>query len=514
MFCENGCGKEGMLMRALLDTNIIIHRENVKATNLSIGQLFHWLDALHYEKLIHPYTVQELRKYSNEQMQSLYDAKLAAYTQMKNIAPQTSDFVQLLNDVPKTDNDRIDNQLLFELYCGRTDILITEDRKMRIKAEKLGLADKVFTINAFISKAASENPALIDYKALSVRKETFGNIDVSNPFFDTFREAYPGFEQWFSKKCDEEAYICRSDKKEILGFLYLKTEDERENYSDIAPVFEPKRRLKVGTFKVEATGFRLGERFIKIIFDNAIERNLDEIYVTLFMDRPELQALYDLLIRWGFFDYGIKHSNGREEKVLVKKLGHYNEFNNVISNFPNLKANSNKMILPIFPQFHTSLFPDSKLNNEVEYIANIPHRYALQKVYVSWAPENNINPGDLILFYRTGETAPKKYSSVLTTVGVVNEVISSFTSEEDFLQQCQNRSVFSTGELKDFWNKNRYNLKILKFIYVKSLTKRLTLEYLWNHNIIDPPSGPRPFTRLTDSQFNMILRDSNTKLYI
>ena len=161
-------------MRALLDTNIVIHRENVKATNLSIGQLFHWLDVLHYEKIIHPYTVNELRKYSSEQIQMLYDAKLAAYTQMKSVAIQTPDFVKLLDDTPKTDNDIIDNQLLFELYSGRADIIITEDRKMRIKAEKLGIADKVFTINAFITKATAENPDLIEYKFLSVRKEIFG----------------------------------------------------------------------------------------------------------------------------------------------------------------------------------------------------------------------------------------------------------------------------------------------------------------------------------------------------
>lgn len=37
-------------MKALLDTNIIIHRENIKATNYSIGQLFHWLDKMHYLK--------------------------------------------------------------------------------------------------------------------------------------------------------------------------------------------------------------------------------------------------------------------------------------------------------------------------------------------------------------------------------------------------------------------------------------------------------------------------------
>ena len=161
-------------MRALLDTNIVIHRENVKATNLSIGQLFHWLDVLHYEKIIHPYTVNELRKHSSEQIQMLYDAKLAAYTQMKSVAIQTPDFVKLLDDTPKTDNDIIDNQLLFELYSGRADIIITEDRKMRIKAEKLGIADKVFTINAFITKATAENPDLIEYKFLSVRKEIFG----------------------------------------------------------------------------------------------------------------------------------------------------------------------------------------------------------------------------------------------------------------------------------------------------------------------------------------------------
>lgn len=73
----------------------------------------------------------------------------------------------------------------------------------------------------------------------------------------------------------------------------------------------------------------------------------------------------------------------------------------------NEEENSARMILPIFPQYHTSLFPDSILNNEVDLIANVSHRYALQKVYVSWALEQNIYPGDVIVFYRTGKTQPK-----------------------------------------------------------------------------------------------------------
>lgn len=501
-------------MRALLDTNIIIHRETMQATNYTIGKLYYWLDKLHYEKLLHPYTVSELRKADNTQQQQLYDARLSAYTNMRCIAPQTDDFISLLDGTPKTDNDRIDNQLLFEVYCGRADILITEDRRMRNKAERLGIASKVFSINAFIGKVSADYPDLVEYKALNVKKELMGNIDVNDSFFDTFRPVYKGFNQWFAKKSDEEAYICRSDKNDIIGFLYLKTEDENENYSSITPTFTPKRRLKVGTFKVEASGFRLGERFIKIIFDNAIARNLDEIYVTLFKDRDELKRLYDLLIRWGFYDYGIKVTDGHKETVLVKKLGIYDTTKSVIANFPNLNGNSPKMILPIMACYHTSLFPDSKLNTELEYIGNIPHRYALQKVYITWAFENNLKPGDLLLFYRMGDTYPKKYSSVITTVGVIDQVVNSFANEEEFLNYCQNRSVFTIEELKRFWVQHRYNLKVLKFVYVKTLNKKITLDYLQQHGIVEPGQGPRPFTRISNEQFSMILRDSETTLYM
>ena len=93
-------------MKALLDTNIIIHRETMQATNYTIGKLYYWLDKLHYEKLLHPYSVSELRKANNEQQQKLYDARLSAYTQMKCVAPQPADFTALLT-VPKVKTMRL-----------------------------------------------------------------------------------------------------------------------------------------------------------------------------------------------------------------------------------------------------------------------------------------------------------------------------------------------------------------------------------------------------------------------
>lgn len=502
-------------MKTLLDTNIIIHRENTKVTNQSIGLLYYWLDKLHYEKMIHPYSVKELRKYGDSQMQKLYDVKLSSYVEMKTVAPQSEEFINSLKQIPKSENDEIDNQLLCEVYCGRVDILITEDRRMRNKAIALGISERVFSINAFIEKATSENPELINYKHLSVKKQYIGNVDVSNVFFDSLRDSYQGFDTWFAKKSNEEAYICYSDSDMILGFLYLKTEDIGSDYHDISPIFPPKRRLKIGTFKIDSTGFRLGERFIKIIFDNAIERNVDEIYVTLFANRPELIALEALLKRWGFNDYGVKESNGKKEKVLVKSMKEYNPSLSIKQNFPNINYNVAKRILPIYPQYHTNLLPDSQLKteNEVDFIGNIAHRYALQKVYVTWGMKSDVRVGDIVLFYRTGEEGRKGYTSVLTTVAVIDEFVSNFATKKQFMDYCENRSVFSKEELNDFWEKHRYNICVVKFIYVKSLETRLNLQYLWNNNIIPFPNGPRPFVRIDDAQYNNIIKDSNTKLY-
>jgi len=276
--------------------------------------------------------------------------KLDAYEEMRTIAPIAAEVAKLAAEYDKDENDKVDTALLNEVFQGRVDLLLTEDKKLRHKAEKLNLSHKVLSINAFISYATAENPALVEYKALAVEKKLIGDIDINNEFFNSLKSAYQGFEGWFASKCNEEAYICQDETGRILGFLFLKTETQSENYTDITPSFSPKKRLKVGTFKVDATGFRLGERFIKIIFDNALEQNVDEIYVTLFEDREELATLSNLLIRWGFLHFGHKTSTG--EAVLIKEMKLFNPLLSVKENFPNLLYSKQKFILPIYPQYH------------------------------------------------------------------------------------------------------------------------------------------------------------------
>ena len=108
---------------------------------------------------------------------------------------------------------------------NRVDLLITEDRGLHTKAGILGIADRVFTIDAFLEKVTAENPALVDYKVLAVKTTVFGNIDITSSFFDSFRADYGGaaFDKWFARKADETVYVCH-EAQDLVAFLYLKVE--------------------------------------------------------------------------------------------------------------------------------------------------------------------------------------------------------------------------------------------------------------------------------------------------
>lgn len=501
-------------LRVLLDTNIIIHRENYRASNYSVGSLYRWLDKLNYSKIIHPYSRKEILDGISDDIRENYYVKLSSYNLLQTVKDPNEDFLSILKEFKNDGNDIVDNYLLFDVYSNRVDVLITEDRKMLRKADKLGIRGRVFSINSFIEKLSGENPTLIEYNVLSVQRTLFGNVDLSDNFFDSFRRDYKEFDKWFNKKCDETAYLCISDEN-LLGFLYLKVEDENHAYPDINPPFRKKKRLKIGTFKVESTGFRLGERFIKIIMDNALLYDVDEIYVTMFDDHDELQALKYLLFRWGFGDFGIKTTQNGRELVLTKDMKVYHSSFDVKQNYPLFDSGCNKYILPIFPIYHTTLLPDSILNTEspLEIIGNVPHRYALQKVYITWAGTKDAKKGDILLFYRTGPIGTnKRYTSVISTLGIVDEIISVFQNKHDFLSHCQNRSVFTNEELDDFWRKHSYNISIIKFVYLKKLEKRPILQDLYDLDVVEEGKGPRPFTKISDEVFEKILELAKTTL--
>lgn len=234
--------------------------------------------------------------------------------------------------------------------------------------------------------------------------------------------------------------------------------------------------------------------------DNAVKYQVEEIYVTLFENkRTEVIALKDLMIKWGFSQYGYKE-NG--ELVLVKEMVNYNISKDNKYNYPLLNSPISYFILPIFPEYHTDLFPDNILKNENIHLyeENKAHRYAIEKIYISGAKNINAKPGDLLLIYRTGERMPKRYSSVITGLAILEEVI--YTQDvDDCIKICKNRSIFSEEEIRDFYPKYSVVIKLLDY---SSFKNKIILNELYNRKIVPVDSGPRPFTQITKEQFNDI----------
>ena len=48
----------------------------------------------------------------------------------------------------------------------------------------------------------------------------FKEVNLDDPFFDSLKADYKGFEEWFSRKSENDAYIQKKDDGSLQAFLY------------------------------------------------------------------------------------------------------------------------------------------------------------------------------------------------------------------------------------------------------------------------------------------------------
>lgn len=487
----------------LFDTNTIIERESNNNVLEDVTLSYKTIDELKGKKYYHPKTKEEISEYKGEETRNAILQKLKAYNELKPSSIGSEEFKTICEKFPLDENSIVDNMILLQIYNGNCDFLITSDRTIIQKAKMLYIDDHVFSPNDFLSAVEKENPKLIDYDVLSISLERIGDLDINDTFFDSLREDYEGakFNDWLKRKREEKAYVFK-DQEGLKGFLYLKTESENEPYGHFDPPFKPAKRLKIGTFKIAKSGLRIGERFLKIIFDNALKRDVDEIYVTMFEGkREEVAALKRLMIDWGFKKVALNRRNG--EIVLSKNMRVYDETKNQKENFPLTKRDAKISILPIMSQYHTKLFPDLHLNKEnMKIYDDAACRYAIEKIYVCGYKPENLKPGDILCIYRMGDYY-KTYTSVVTGIAILSEIIYP-KSKDDFINECKNKTVFTKEELETFFTQKRYTT-IVKMLFLSAFDKKVNLDNLYTNGILDREGrGPRLGTIINKDSFQRL----------
>lgn len=306
----------------------------------------------------------------------------------------------------------------------------------------------------------------------------FRDCNIDDPFFDTLKEDYPGFESWFKRKSDagEKGYVSKNNLGKIRAFLYLK-ENECESVGSLPAI----NRMKIGTLKVDSEyeGQRLGEGAVGLALWKWQASPNNQVYVTVF---PKHEDTIGILMKYGF-KHETEKDNGEYVFIKDKRDLQYDIYG--FSSFPYLNPDfRGGKYIPIEAVYHDQMFPYSTLmhtNQESDYtsVSN-----GIVKSYIA-TPNGTIlyRPGDIALIYRISPDPPKSLKSVVTsfcTISTVTWVRNDYEikiSYEEFVKKIGNKTVYTNEKLKEVYNKR--NVLIIELINNGYLGAGNNVNYNW-----------------------------------
>ena len=463
-------------MNILLDTNILIPLEDTSKTlDSSFAELRKLSAEQHHCLYIHPMQFEDINRDKNQERRTIVLSRLKQYSHIEN-PPILSD--QECNELglsQSNDNDRVDNNVLFALYRGAVHLLVTNDEGIHRKASKIGLQDKVYRLGQclLLLQRYTTDPFVFDYTG--VKERFLYEINKNQPFFESLRQSYDGFDKWF-QKCAEDKRKCwcieDGDSNVVAICIYKHEQDAR--LTDNGEIIHG-RILKLCTFKVDPTarGKKLGERLLYIAFDYCVKNDFDWVYLHTFGE--EQKTLVGLCTDYGFSCLGKYKQDDVYIKPMKLKDDDCNSLESLIKYYPYFRDNESvqKFIIPIQPQFHEDLFPDfSDMKGtlfEKDQSLYTCQGNTIKKAYLCHSRIRTIRKGDIILFYRS------KDRKSIQCMGIVEDVRFSENIDEVF-PAIAKRTVYKYADIQNILKKRTL---VILFRY-KALDKEVS-----NQSIVD-----------------------------
>ncbi|WP_165253992.1 hypothetical protein [Adlercreutzia sp. ZJ304] len=391
-------------------------------------------------------------------------------------------------------NDYIDNQLLWCIQESVVSFFVTQDKALRSKARSSGLSEKVFSLNEFSEWLDSFFDSPIDSAAIKNCK--CHQIDEKDVFFDSLRESYgqEEFDHWWRDKCKAAQRDCWAivDSYGRLNGLCVYKEECGEVINNEGFIPEGKT-LKLCTFKISETalGSKQGEKLLHVAFKYA--RRNDYHFLYLHVDEAKHSHLVDLITQFGFERMG-NHSTSSHDTVYGKyvkpprveeKPG---KVEYLMRYYPSYLSDLtvNKFITPIQRVFHERLFPDnSDFKNSL--LGDDPELYpsesnAIRKAYICRQQCKTIEPGDLLLFYR---------SSDRKSIDVLGAVVAVYRSSDtdEICNLVKRRTVYSRDEIETMRCRSATGeLLVIVFDYLGAIVPPFTLSEMRKSGMAHPQS--------------------------
>lgn len=492
-------------MRILIDTNILINLEDNKVINEKFAQFYLLAISNNCKILYHPNAIPlDIKRDSNSERKEITISKLQKYEKLKDFAKLPEDFNTKLGC--KKENDRIDNEQLFQLYKKYVDFFITEDKGIISKGKSINLSEKVLNVSQILYLLEEIFTIKIPFHPI-LKEHSIREIEhkFKEEFFDSLRDDYgkKEFNLWL-KKCSEKNRKCYTLQVENeLKAILIYNKESPSNHK-IDGIYDD--MLKICTLKVADTvfGIKLGELFLNKMFQYCIEQKIKYLYLTVYEKQIHL---INLLCKFGFYKRTFVNSQGLEEIQMIKELdkSKIKIKENLISIHPFYTDNQSigKYVIPIRPEYYSYLFKDGELrlptlfDSSPESINEIQGNTII-KVYISGSRTTKLKKGDLLLFYAS------KTNKVIEPVGVLEsiEIVDNF---EKLWNLVNKKTVFSQSDLQKMINEKK-KLNVITFRLVTYLKKKVNLPKIEQLNSFK--NKIQTITKISEADYQQ-LKDEN-----
>ena len=484
----------------LIDTNVLIGLEDNHAVQPAYAS-FSKLAAKHkVDVFVHDAASDDIRRDQDAARRRISLSKLEKFQILEKVKGLTAEELEKTFGQIRKPNDLVDATLLHALSIGAAHFLVTEDQGLHERAQRhsADLARRVL----FVADAAQLLATTYEPRAVPIRhveEVSAHTIPIADTFFDSLRDGYPEFDNWWQGKCIGERRPCWVvyDDDELAGLIVRK--DETGTDTDATQKCD--KILKVCTFKVspEKRGIKLGELLLKQVLWFAQKNDYDLAYLTAYPDQVALIALLE------FYGFRRTATRGDGELILERTFSshrlerddHTPVYETDRKNYPRFVADTKVrgFVIPILEGYHDTLYPELRDARQPDFFRDLgeeggPKRpgNTIRKVYLCRAPSNLGDPGSVLFFYKgKSDEAP---SQALTAVGILEEVTLA-KSTEDLMLLSGGRSVYSERELSNYQASPASPVKVINYLQVDYIEPPISLDELQNTGIFagQPPQS-------------------------
>lgn len=499
----------------LIDTNILIGLEDHHAVQPAYARFSKLAAAYKLDVFVHEAAKDDIARDADQERRAISLSKIEKFQSLEKVKGLTrQDLEREFGSLPRH-NDVVDATLLHAVSIGATDFLVTQDQGLHERARRhsADLARRVL----FVGDAADLIAVTFEPKEVPVRhveEVAAHTISLTDDFFNSLRDGYDEFDEWWKSKCIAQRRPCWVVYEDgaLSGLIVRKDESAEETDA----IVKLPKILKICTFKVrpEKRGVKLGELLLRKALWFAHTNKYDSAYVTTYEDQD---ALISLLEYYGFRQTGTK-SDGelifeRYFKFdILSAEGDESSYEADRKNYPRfvVKEDTQAFGVPILEDYHDILFPDLRNPTQPDMLrdfvgADTTRRpgNTIRKVYLCRAQSRLAASGSILVFYKSKSKEPPSQS--MTAIGIL-EGVSLARSTKELMQLTGGRSVYSERELEAWGAAADRPVKVINYLLNAYIDPPIPLSELMAEGIMRGKNPPQSIFKISREGLLKILR--------